>query len=133
MTLVIDASVAAKWVLPEPDSERAAALRIEDPDLVAPSLVVAEVGNAIWKGAQRKDLNRPQALAALRIAAAHFARLVPLEELAAEAMALALDGRHPIYDSFYLVLARRESAPLVTADEAMVAAARRARVKVRRL
>lgn len=133
MTLVIDASVAAKWVLPEPDSERAAALRMEDSDLVAPSLVVAEVGNAIWKGARRKDLNRAQALAALRIAAAHFARLVPLEELATEAMALALDGHHPIYDSFYLVLARRESVPLITADEAMVAAARKAKVKVRRL
>ena len=85
------------------------------------------------KGALRKDLGRSEALDALRIATAHFSRLIGFEDLAADAMALAIDGRHPIYDCFYLALARRENAALITADEAMIAAARKAKIKVRRL
>jgi predicted nucleic acid-binding protein len=133
VTLVVDASVAVKWVLPEPGSDQAAALRLEEPDVIAPSLVVAEIGNALWKSVSRKDLSRSEALDALRIATALFSRLVGIEDLAADAMALATDGRHPIYDCFYLALARRENAVLVTADEDMIAAARKAKIKVRRL
>jgi predicted nucleic acid-binding protein len=133
VTLVVDASVAVKWVLPEPGSDQAAALRTEEPDVIAPSLIVAEIGNALWKSALRKDLSRSEALDALRIATAHFNRLIGFEDLAADAMALAIDGRHPVYDCLYLALARRENAALVTADEAMIAAARKAKIKVRRL
>ena len=133
MTFVVDASVAVKWVLPEPGSDQAAALRTEEPDVIAPSLVVAEIGNALWKSALRKDLGRSQALDGLRIATAHFSRLIGIEDLATDAMALAIEGRHPIYDCFYLALARRENAALITADEAMIAAARKAKIKVRRL
>ena len=46
---------------------------------------------------------------------------------------LALNLGHPIYDCFYLALAQRQDVPLVTADEAMIAAARKAKVKVRRI
>ncbi len=42
--MVVDASVAVKWVLPEPDSGPAVALRGTDV-LIAPSLVIAEIGN----------------------------------------------------------------------------------------
>ena len=133
MTLVVDASVAVKWVLPEAGSDQAAALRTEEPDVIAPSLVVAEIGNALWKSALRKDIGRSQALDGLRIATAHFSRLIGIEDLAADAMAFAVDGRHPIYDCFYLALARRENAALITADEDMIAAARKAKIKVRRL
>jgi predicted nucleic acid-binding protein len=41
--------------------------------------------------------------------------------------------RHPIYDCFYLALAQREGASLVTADNKMLGAAKQARVKVRGL
>ena len=47
MTLVVDASVAVKWVLPELGF-RAVAIRATDEDLIAPSLVSAEIGNAIF-------------------------------------------------------------------------------------
>jgi predicted nucleic acid-binding protein len=133
MKLVIDASVAVKWILPEPGSDDAAALRTADADLIAPSLVVAEIGNAIWKAARRGDIGRSDAAKALRTAVAHFSAIMPFDDLAETAIEMAIDLRHPIYDCLYLALARRENAPLATADEAMVAAARKAKVKVRRV
>ena len=44
MTLVVDASVATKWLLPEPDSDQA--LRVRAERLVAPPLFRLECGNA---------------------------------------------------------------------------------------
>jgi predicted nucleic acid-binding protein len=133
MIIVVDASVAAKWVLPETDSTRAAALRTADDELIAPSLVIAEIGNAIWKAVLRGNVAGGDATEILRICVAHFERIVPLEELAARASELAIDLRRPIYDCFYLALAQRETAILVTADEDMIAAGRKAKIKVRRL
>jgi predicted nucleic acid-binding protein len=125
VTLVVDASVASKWVLPEPSSAQAAALRSDDRDLIAPSLVVAEIGNALWKSARRGDLADESAEHLLRIAIGHYARLVSMEGLALDALRLATDLDHPIYDCFYLALAERERAPLISADARLVRAATR--------
>ena len=46
MKWVVDASVAAKWLVPEADSPLAEALL--DDDLLAPDLLFAEVGNILW-------------------------------------------------------------------------------------
>ena len=45
--------------------------------------------------------------------------------LADEALRIAVAINHPAYDCFYLALARREAAPLVTADKRLAAAAQR--------
>ncbi len=123
MTLVVDASVAAKWVLDEPGGERALALRSED-GLIAPSLVVAEVGNAIWKAARRDAIARANAIAAVESALLPFEALIPDEELRVRAFTLAFDLKHPIYDCFYLALAERERCPLITADSRLIAVAK---------
>jgi len=133
MTLVVDASVAVKWVASELGSVAAADVRRHDDYLIAPSLIIAEIGNALWKKALRREMNRSEAVSAFRLAVFHFAEFVPFEDFREAALELAIELRHPIYDCFYLALAERENAPLITADEAMLAAARKAKVKVRRI
>lgn len=133
MTLVIDASVAVKWVAPESGSTAAARLREHDNHLIAPTLIIAEIGNALWKKALRGEIDKREAILALRLAASHFAEFIPFHDFRETALELALDLRHPIYDCFYLVLAQRENAALATADEAMIAAARKAKLKVWRI
>jgi len=127
VTLVVDASVATKWVLPEPGSADAVALRTQDADLIAPSLVVAEIGNAIWKSVRRGDTSKAEAPRALRAAVGHYARLIADETVATRAIELAIELNHPVYDCFYLALAERERAPLVSADKRLLAAAKKAK------
>jgi predicted nucleic acid-binding protein len=122
--MVVDASVAVKWVISEPDSGAAVALRGTD-TLIAPSLVIAEIGNALWKRVIRGDVDRSDASAALQIAVAHFDSIVSVDQLAARAMELAVDLRHPIYDCLYLALAERERVPIVSADARLLSAAKR--------
>jgi predicted nucleic acid-binding protein len=133
VTLVVDASVAAKWVLPEDAAERAAALRGTD-DFLAPALIYAEIGNAVWKRALWNELSTADALRALESAIGIFTMLVPIAELAARATEIAIELRHPIYDCFYLALAERERCALVSADTRLLAVAKRVkRIEVRKL
>jgi len=124
MTVVVDASVAVKWVLPEPGSDRAAAIRTADDDLLAPSLAHAEIGSAIWRAVLRGDVPAAEARRDLKVAVGHYRRIIPLAELADRALELATRVRHPIYDCFYLALAERERCALITADARLIAAAK---------
>jgi predicted nucleic acid-binding protein len=134
MTLVVDASIAVKWVLPEADSGRAVAMRETDEDLIAPSLVCAEIGTAICRAVIRGDLPAADAREYLKVATAHYQRIIPLVELADAAIAFATKLRHPIYDCFYFALAERERCALVTADARLIAVAKGIRnVEVRPL
>ncbi len=114
MKRVVDASVAVKWLAPEPDSWLADALL--DDELIAPDLLFAEVGNILWKKQQRGEMD-----AAATLLGARWLLQVPMQVyesagLLVDALALAQRLRHPAYDCFYLALAQRVDAPLVTAD-----------------
>jgi predicted nucleic acid-binding protein len=119
VTVVVDASVAAKWVLDEQGSDRANTLRSES-DLIAPTLIVAELGNALWKATVLLGFSQTDALSAIRIVLVPFNRIIPLEQLRQRALELAIELKHPIYDCFYLALAERERAPLITADKRLL-------------
>jgi len=55
-TLVVDASVAVKWFLPEPDAEPAVALLRAGHRLIAPDLLWIEVASVLWKVVRRGSL-----------------------------------------------------------------------------
>lgn len=123
MTLVVDASVALKWFVAEPDSPQAEALVASGEPLVAPVLVVAEVCNGLWRRWRRGELSAEHFDEAAPRIAEQFDTLAPVEALAARAAALARALDHPIYDCLYLALAERDGAALVTADARLLAAA----------
>ena len=132
MSLIVDSSVAVKWVADEPGSDRARALYLSD-DCWAPVLIMAEVGNAMWKKHRAGIITSSQATAALRALPGRI-RLLAMEDLAPRAFEFAAEMDHPIYDCFYLALAERERCPLVTADKKLLAAAKKFKgVEVRKL
>jgi predicted nucleic acid-binding protein len=123
MTIVVDASVAALWALDQEGSSPALVLRAEG-GLIAPSLIAAEIGSAIWKAVRRGAVAPANALIAIEAALLPFEALMPTEGLRVRALALAIELKHPIYDCFYLALAERERCPMITADRRLVAAAK---------
>jgi predicted nucleic acid-binding protein len=131
--LVVDASVAAKWVMPEPDSGAAAALRHDGRPLIAPSLVLEEVGNVAWRRCRTGEITRDEARMALPAMIALLARIVPAWGLHELALTIAIDRDHPIYDCFYVALALRDGAALVTADRRLASVGEAAGVSVERI
>jgi predicted nucleic acid-binding protein len=114
LTLVIDASVALKWVLDEAGSDIARTLLAES--LTAPALWQAEAANAIWKRARRGELSPAEASNGLAILTASVVVSIPIEIDLEKALSIAMEIDHPIYDCLYLAAAERLSTQLVTAD-----------------
>ena len=121
--LVVDASVALKWVIDEPGSDAAAALH--GSSLSAPDLMPVECANVLWVKARKRELDPEEALERIALLVDAPVALVPGMELIDSAARLALEIDHPVYDCLYLALALRSRVPLVTADRKLVAAVRR--------
>jgi len=58
--LVVDASVAVKWYVPEIHSEAAAKLLSGPYELIAPDLILPEAANVIWKKVARRELTEKE-------------------------------------------------------------------------
>lgn len=118
-TLVIDASIAIKWVVQEDATELALALR-QLAKLIAPDLLVPECANILWKKVQRKELSKEEALLAARLLQGAEIELVPTRALMEAAARQAIELNHPAYDCIYLALAVENECRFVTADERLV-------------
>jgi predicted nucleic acid-binding protein len=58
-TLVIDPSIAVKWVVEEEGTRQALMLR-RQAKLIAPGFLVAECANILWKKVRRDRLSREE-------------------------------------------------------------------------
>jgi predicted nucleic acid-binding protein len=113
--LVVDASVAAKWVVNEPDSALARRL-LARATILAPDLLWAELGSMLWRRHRIGELSAPDAremMFDLRTLPVRSYALFPLLPLALE---IAMAISHSIYDCVYLALADQHDCRFVTAD-----------------
>ena len=119
MRVVLDASGAIEVALGKRRGSRIAETLAEADVVLAPELFVSEVVNTIWKYHQFQWMSLPQCDEALERALGLVDVLVSTKELWSEAFLLARTAGKPAYDMFYLALARREDAALVTLDAAL--------------
>lgn len=122
MTVVVDASVAIKWVVSEAGSQEAREL-IARETLTAPDLLLAECANVLWAMARRKQISPADAAAGFAAIESAPVRLIPVRSHAKAAQALAFELDQTVYDCLYLAAAITEHATLVMADDAFVRAA----------
>ena len=120
MTVVVDASVALKCFVKEENTPLAVALLAAGERAVAPTLIIAELCNAAWRLWHRGEIARAQVSVVAGRAPSLFDALVSEIDLAKRASEISLNLEHPAYDCFYLALAEREEATLVTADRRLV-------------
>jgi predicted nucleic acid-binding protein len=123
--VVVDASIAVKWVVPENDAEIAEKLyvdsRASDTTVLVPPHLQIEVTNALRKKVWRNELTTQGATAALHeFLRREFDSAAPpgLYERALE-LANRYD-RRGVYDSHYVALAVIVGCDLWTADNGLV-------------
>lgn len=117
--MVVDASVAVKWVVPEAGSD--AATDLLGRELSAPTLWLAEAASALRKKKRRGEITEDEARERAQDLADAPIEPIELPILLPSAMRIASELDHSIYDCFYLAAALLRDAPLVTADRRFVA------------
>ena len=116
-TVVVDASVAIKWVVPEEHSDHADELLGEEFELMAPAFVMLECANVLWKQVRFASLPNHEAEAAYTALTATDMNLRDTPQLVTRALEIALDTGRTVYDCIYLALAEQEGVQVVTADQ----------------
>lgn len=127
MRATFDASVFVR-ALADGDPAAASWLgrAVDEIEVSVPSLVFAEVGNALTGYVRLAGLPAKGALERLEFTLRIPRRVVEIGELAPAAFGLAISRGLSVYDACYAVLAEAEEAVLVTADRRLAAAVTRA-------
>jgi predicted nucleic acid-binding protein len=121
---VIDASVAVKWFVRHDLTERARRA-YANYELVAPSLILAEIGNALWKYHRAGVAGLNKIKAAFDGIEFRYFRTQQIDEtLSMRALEIAVELGHPIYDCYYLALSRSLDAPVISDDRKLLSKAR---------
>ena len=125
MRYVLDASVAACWFFEDEQDVRAdaaAALLLGGGSAVAPLIFWFELRNVVMMGVRR---GRASEAPMFNWLATTMRASISLDTLPSDDAIFSLAKRYRLtfYDAAYLELARRESIPLATLDQALARAA----------
>ena len=132
MTVVVDASAAIQWFVDEggPSVRAARRLLLGGHDLIAPSVLLSEVQNVMWKKLRAGQVTEEQGRLVAASLKSFFVHVAPDDTLVEAAWELAVEHDHPIYDCLYVALSQRAGASLATFDKRMKSLARAAGVLI---
>ena len=124
MTLVVDASVALKWVLEEAGRAEALSLIGGTDPLAAPDFLWLECANVLAAKVTAGRAAQEAAAYGLEAIQAAPVRIISSRPHLGRAHAIAVELGQSAYDSLYLTLALEEGAVLITADARFARAVR---------
>ncbi len=137
--IVVDASLAAKWILWEDQSAAALQfLSIYRSELCAPDLIRIEVAGAITRVARMAHIEDGDANQMIELWLGDFGSAAvdarrPDPSLLRAAAQLSLDLAHPIQDCLYLAMAMDLSSDLATCDAKFATRAQQSYSRIRLL
>lgn len=129
MIVVVDASVAAMWFLPERHSHNAALLFAPEYELLAPDLVHLEVASALLKAVRREEMTTTEGEEVLSTLLPAAVRTLRSADKVSAAFDIARRHGGSLYDAIYMAVARELDAPIVTNDARLAEIARMANVQ----
>ena len=121
-TVVVDACVAAKWLIDEQGSDASLRLRQSEYELVCPDLLFLEVGNVIWRKVRAREIEEADGRAMVAAILEAPMQVESAVALLPAAWEIAVRHDRSVYDGVYLALAVAFDAPLVTADRRLARA-----------
>ena len=130
MIVVLDASAAIKIVFQQTPSKTLSDYLKKADWVIAPDIFVSEVTNVFWKYHQFEDLP-------LNISENYMNKTIKLiddfieaGEIYQEAFSFSCQINHSVYDSMYLISARRHNAIFISADKKLNKIAQKHAIKI---
>jgi len=121
VTLVVDASVACKWIVAEIDTGAAEALVASGQMLLATDLIAPVICNVAWLKLRRGEITAEQAAALVDGLPDLLDELVPSVQWARRALEIAMTVSHSAFDCFYIALAEMRDTRVVIDDRRLIA------------
>jgi predicted nucleic acid-binding protein len=103
--IVVDASVAVKWVVEETLRKEALAVLDSGVPLIAPDLLLPEFANVMRRKLRSQQIIQEQVDAGLQFVRNTISQFIPSEQLVEDALVLADQLDHSPYDCMYLACA----------------------------
>jgi len=129
--VVLDANAAVEVALEGKAAGLLSAVLAQSEEVIAPELLVPEIVNAVWKYHQFAEFDLGKCEKILELAVGLVDRLISHRAIYREAFALSRAQKsRAAYDMFYLALALREDALLLTLDGTLKKEAKRAGIRV---
>lgn len=125
MIIILDTSAAIEIILGRKYAKKLGGQVADANWVIAPGLFIPEVTNVFWKYFQFSDLPISQCEMFIEETLDLPDEYVNDAMLYKEAFALACQTQKPVYDMFFLTLARRNNGYLMTLDKALAQTAKK--------
>jgi predicted nucleic acid-binding protein len=116
MISILDASAAVEIALGKDEAPVFNRMLIKSEIVLAPDLFVSEITNVFWKYRKFTGISDSQCIEGIEFCINLIDDYVETKELFREVFSQSVSVNHSVYDVFYLVIARRHSARLLTCD-----------------
>lgn len=120
-TLIIDSSIFLGWIFPDENDIYSTTIHNDflhrRIDLVAPSILLYEVLNAIRSAILRRRIDKTIGNALVNESLHALPQLVDFSSFAKDAYQLSNEYDISIYDASYVVLSQKEKLPFYTGDK----------------
>jgi len=130
MIVVLDTSAAIEIVLQRRQAGEMGREVAAADWVIAPTLYICEVTNAFWKYHRLEDMPQEQCESAIDLCIGMPDEYFSERDLFREAFQMACVAGRPVYDMYFLTLARRNSGRLLTMDKGLLDIARKYSIRV---
>lgn len=130
MIAVLDTSAAVEILLQKDKSRKFQAQCQQAAWVVAPDLFVSEISNVFWKYHRAGILDGETCAQLAEDGLNLIDDFIEAQDLWKEVLAEGIKNDRAVYDMFYIVLARRNNATLITNDSALASLCRKLKIAV---
>lgn len=129
MILVLDTSAAVEVVLQRNNSKQISEKLSNADWVISPDIYISEITNVFWKYYQFGELSMESCESGIENSIAIVDDIIASRDIYKEAFALSCISRHPVYDTLFLVLARRYNGIVLTMDKKLLKLAQKNSIK----
>lgn len=119
MITVLDVSGAIEILLQKDKKTKYEEIYKQASWVIAPDFFVSEISNVLWKYYRANLFSHEECIQYVEDGISMVDDFIDAQELWKEAMSEGIKNNHSIYDMYYLVLARRNDATLMTNDNCL--------------
>jgi len=130
MITVIDVSGAMEILLQKEKADKFGRVLEESSFILAPDLYVSELTNTLWKYFTQKIYTEKDCLEYIQDGIDLVNTFIDSGEIWQEAFSEGAKNKHPVYDMFYMVTARRNGGILITNDSALARICKKNHIQV---